>query len=65
MWEGSQVWISEGDKQRSAVTCGLSDIGGLMVRTPDGKVETILAADVRVDRITKAPIGIDVDSNGE
>jgi BirA family biotin operon repressor/biotin-[acetyl-CoA-carboxylase] ligase len=62
MWEGAQVWISEGDEQRSAVTCGLSDIGGLMVRTPEGKVETILAADVSVDRITKAPIGTEVDS---
>jgi BirA family biotin operon repressor/biotin-[acetyl-CoA-carboxylase] ligase len=62
MWEGAHVWISEGDAQRRAVTCGLSDIGGLMVRTPEGKVETILAADVSVDRITKAPSGIDVDS---
>jgi BirA family biotin operon repressor/biotin-[acetyl-CoA-carboxylase] ligase len=65
MWEGVRVWISEGDGRRSAVTCGLSDIGGLMVRTPEGKIETILAADVSVQQIAKAPFGINVDSADE
>lgn len=60
MWEGAQVWIIEGNERRSAITCGLSDIGGLMVRTPEGRVETVLAADVSVTRVPR--LGIDFDS---
>jgi BirA family transcriptional regulator, biotin operon repressor / biotin---[acetyl-CoA-carboxylase] ligase len=62
MWKGAQVWITEGEERRSAVTCGLSEIGGLMVRTPAGKVETVLAGDVSVRQVARAPIGIDIDS---
>jgi hypothetical protein len=34
--------------RRSAVTCGLNEIGALMVRTPEGNVGTVLAGDVSV-----------------
>jgi BirA family biotin operon repressor/biotin-[acetyl-CoA-carboxylase] ligase len=50
MWDGAEVWITEGDVRRSAVTCGLNEIGALMVRTPEGKLETVFAADVSVRR---------------
>jgi BirA family transcriptional regulator, biotin operon repressor / biotin---[acetyl-CoA-carboxylase] ligase len=50
MWNGAQVWITEGQMQRSAVTCGLNEIGALMVSTPEGAVETIFAADISVSR---------------
>jgi len=50
MWNGAHVWITEGEKRRSAVTCGLNDIGALMVRTPEGTLETIFAGDVSVTR---------------
>lgn len=50
MWNGAQVWITDGESRRSAVTCGLDESGALMVRTPEGKVETVLAADVSVRR---------------
>jgi BirA family transcriptional regulator, biotin operon repressor / biotin---[acetyl-CoA-carboxylase] ligase len=51
MWDGARIWITDGDVRRSAVTCGLNEIGALMVRTPEGNVETILAGDVSVSRI--------------
>jgi BirA family biotin operon repressor/biotin-[acetyl-CoA-carboxylase] ligase len=60
MWNGAEVWITEGGMRRSAVTCGLSDTGGLQVMTPEGMIETILAADVSIKRAAKAPINVDV-----
>ena len=48
MWDGAQVWISDGEVRRSAVTCGLNELGALMVRTPEGALETILAGDISV-----------------
>jgi len=50
MWDGVQVWIWEGEVRRSAITCGLNELGALIVRTPEGSLETILAADVSLDR---------------
>lgn len=50
MWNGARVWITDGDRRRSAVTCGLSEIGALLVRTPEGAIETVLAGDIRVRR---------------
>ncbi len=51
MWEGTHILISEGTKRRSAITCGLNEIGALMIRTPEGELETILAGDISVNRI--------------
>jgi BirA family transcriptional regulator, biotin operon repressor / biotin---[acetyl-CoA-carboxylase] ligase len=48
MWDGVPVWLHDGDQRRLVVTCGLSDLGALKVRTPDGTEETVLAADVSV-----------------
>jgi BirA family biotin operon repressor/biotin-[acetyl-CoA-carboxylase] ligase len=65
MWDGAPVWITEGDTRRRAITCGLNDVGALMVKTPEGKMETVLAADVSVDRAEKSPVAVDTDSNVE
>jgi BirA family biotin operon repressor/biotin-[acetyl-CoA-carboxylase] ligase len=62
MWDGVPVWITEGRVRRRATTCGLNDVGALMVKTPDGKVETVLAADVSVERAARVPIDTDIDS---
>lgn len=48
MWDGTRIWLSEGDTCREATTCGLSDHGALHVRLSDGTEETVLAADVSV-----------------
>jgi BirA family biotin operon repressor/biotin-[acetyl-CoA-carboxylase] ligase len=48
MWDGVPVWLHEGAQRSLVVTCGLSDMGALKVRTPDGTEETVLAADVSV-----------------
>jgi BirA family transcriptional regulator, biotin operon repressor / biotin---[acetyl-CoA-carboxylase] ligase len=48
MWNGVQICISDGDAQRTARTCGLNEMGALLVRTPDGRVESVLAGDIKV-----------------
>jgi len=53
MWNGADVWIADGDAGWNAVTCGLNEIGALMVRTPEGQVKTIFAGDVSVKRVVK------------
>jgi BirA family transcriptional regulator, biotin operon repressor / biotin---[acetyl-CoA-carboxylase] ligase len=53
MWKDTEIWITEGETCRSAVTCGLNEIGALMVRTPEGSVETVFAGDVSVSRSPK------------
>lgn len=50
MWTDTPVWIIENDQARPAVTAGLTESGALMVRTPDGGEEVILAADVSIRR---------------
>ncbi|MBZ5495873.1 MAG: biotin--[acetyl-CoA-carboxylase] ligase [Acidobacteriia bacterium] len=50
MWRDTPVWVVENDQARPAVTAGLTDTGALVVRTPDGAEETILAADVSIRR---------------
>jgi BirA family transcriptional regulator, biotin operon repressor / biotin---[acetyl-CoA-carboxylase] ligase len=50
MWDGAQVLIEDGDVRRAGTTCGLNEIGALLIRTEQGSVETILAGDVRVRR---------------
>ena len=53
MWDGTRVWITEGTKRRSAITCGLNEIGALMIRTPEGNLETVLAGDISVNRMVQ------------
>ncbi len=48
MWNGVDIWITEGNVRRSAVTCGLNEIGALMVRTPENSIETIFAGDIHI-----------------
>lgn len=50
MWNNTPIWIEEGRHSRSAVTCGLDEIGALIVQTEDGDRETIVAGDVRIKR---------------
>jgi BirA family biotin operon repressor/biotin-[acetyl-CoA-carboxylase] ligase len=48
MWNGVRIWIREGEVSRPAMTCGLNEIGALLVRTAKGTLETIFAGDVSV-----------------
>jgi BirA family transcriptional regulator, biotin operon repressor / biotin---[acetyl-CoA-carboxylase] ligase len=50
MWNGIPIWITEGEIRRAGVTCGLNEIGALLVRTTEGKTETIFAGDISVRR---------------
>jgi biotin-(acetyl-CoA carboxylase) ligase len=50
MWEDAQILIEVGGQRRSAVTCGLNEIGALMVENKDGSRETVVAGDVRIKR---------------
>jgi BirA family biotin operon repressor/biotin-[acetyl-CoA-carboxylase] ligase len=35
MWNGTRIWIGDGEQRRSGVTCGLNEIGALLVRMED------------------------------
>ena len=48
MWNGAQIYIGRGEKRREAVTCGINDMGALMVRNAEGLLETLLAEDVSI-----------------
>ncbi len=50
MWNGVEVLATEGEKSQTAITCGLDEMGALLVRTPDGAVKAIIAGDVRISR---------------
>jgi BirA family transcriptional regulator, biotin operon repressor / biotin---[acetyl-CoA-carboxylase] ligase len=50
MWNGVQVCISDGSESRTVTTCGLNEMGALLVRNPDGAEETIFAGDVSLIR---------------
>jgi BirA family biotin operon repressor/biotin-[acetyl-CoA-carboxylase] ligase len=50
MWNGAAIYIGKGEARREAVSCGLNALGALIVRTPDGKTETIFAEDVSVSQ---------------
>jgi BirA family transcriptional regulator, biotin operon repressor / biotin---[acetyl-CoA-carboxylase] ligase len=50
MWNGTRVWISDGNESRQVETCGLNEAGALMVRTASGVIETIFAGDISVCR---------------
>jgi BirA family transcriptional regulator, biotin operon repressor / biotin---[acetyl-CoA-carboxylase] ligase len=51
MYDGVQVWMGEGAARRKAITCGINDMGALLVRTPDGELKTIYAEDIRISKI--------------
>jgi BirA family biotin operon repressor/biotin-[acetyl-CoA-carboxylase] ligase len=46
MSRNARVWLEEGNRRREAITCGLTELGELRVRFPDGSDATVLAADV-------------------
>ena len=48
MWNEIPVLINEAGDSRSAVTCGLNELGALLVRTEQGEVETIVAGDISI-----------------
>lgn len=50
MHSGIKVWIGEGDKRRSATTCGIDEMGALIVQTDEGEQETILAGSIRIQK---------------
>jgi BirA family biotin operon repressor/biotin-[acetyl-CoA-carboxylase] ligase len=50
MWHEVPVTIIEGDKSRHVVTCGLDEIGALIIRNEEGSIEKIFAGDVRIRR---------------
>jgi BirA family transcriptional regulator, biotin operon repressor / biotin---[acetyl-CoA-carboxylase] ligase len=50
MWNGTPVYIGKGEARREAVTCGLNDLGALVIRNSDGSLETLFAEDVSVSR---------------
>jgi BirA family biotin operon repressor/biotin-[acetyl-CoA-carboxylase] ligase len=50
MCDGTHIWITEFGVRRAAVTCGLDELGALLVRTEEGRLETILAGDVSIRR---------------
>ncbi len=54
MWDGAHVWITEGNVRRSGITCGLNEIGALLIRTPEGNLETVLAGDISVRKDTSS-----------
>ena len=53
MWNGAPIWIGAGEKSRQAVTCGLNEIGALLVRTADGTLETLYAESIRISGIVQ------------
>jgi BirA family biotin operon repressor/biotin-[acetyl-CoA-carboxylase] ligase len=53
MWDGVPVGIGNDEMVRQAVTCGLNEIGALLVRTMDGNLETLYAETVRISGISK------------
>ncbi|MEJ2109470.1 MAG: biotin--[acetyl-CoA-carboxylase] ligase [Acidobacteriota bacterium] len=48
MYNGVNVLIEEGGMQRSGVTCGLNEMGALLVLTEEGSIETIHAGSIRI-----------------
>jgi BirA family transcriptional regulator, biotin operon repressor / biotin---[acetyl-CoA-carboxylase] ligase len=50
MVNGVPVWVIENGEARAAVTCGLSEEGGLRIRTEAGSEQVLLAGDVSVRR---------------
>ena len=55
MWDEVPIWIDEAGARRPAVTCGINDLGALLVRTEQGAVETIVAGDISIRTGRKSP----------
>jgi BirA family biotin operon repressor/biotin-[acetyl-CoA-carboxylase] ligase len=51
MWNGTPIWVSDGAAPYAAVTCGLSEIGALKIKTADGIAKTLMAGDVSIRQI--------------
>ena len=51
MCNGVPVTLFESKQTRNAVTCGIDEMGALLVRFADGGVETVSAGDVRIRRM--------------
>jgi BirA family biotin operon repressor/biotin-[acetyl-CoA-carboxylase] ligase len=51
MWDGVPIMVDDGERERPAVTCGLTDLGALRILNEDGTEETLLAGDVTVRRV--------------
>ena len=56
MSRNTGVWLEDGEGPREAVTCGLTDLGCLRVRFPDGGEGTVLAGDVSLRYSGEKPI---------
>jgi BirA family transcriptional regulator, biotin operon repressor / biotin---[acetyl-CoA-carboxylase] ligase len=54
MWNNTPIWILEDGGRREAMTCGLSEMGALKIRTAQGKEEILLAGDVSIRRLFEA-----------
>lgn len=52
MWDGVNVWIEEGGRRRSVKTCGLNEMGALIVQNESGIKETILTGSIRIQAAT-------------
>jgi BirA family biotin operon repressor/biotin-[acetyl-CoA-carboxylase] ligase len=50
MWKEVPIWIYENGERKPAVTCGLNELGALLVRTEGGAVETVVAGDISIRR---------------
>ncbi|MBN1566767.1 MAG: biotin--[acetyl-CoA-carboxylase] ligase [Acidobacteria bacterium] len=53
MWNGIPVLIGEGETRRKATTCGISEIGALLVKSSNGEVETLFAETIRISGNSK------------
>jgi BirA family transcriptional regulator, biotin operon repressor / biotin---[acetyl-CoA-carboxylase] ligase len=51
MCNDTSIWVQDGEHRRAAITCGLSESGGLKIRTGEGGEEILLAGDVSVRRL--------------
>jgi BirA family transcriptional regulator, biotin operon repressor / biotin---[acetyl-CoA-carboxylase] ligase len=50
MWNGVPVTIVEGKESRRVVTCGLDEIGALLIHAENGSIEKVYAGDLRIRR---------------
>ncbi len=48
MWDEVPIWVNEAGGRKPAVTCGINELGALLIRTEQGAVETVLAGDVSI-----------------
>jgi biotin-(acetyl-CoA carboxylase) ligase len=48
MWDGAAITIQDAGGSRDAVTCGLTELGALRIRSAGRPLETLMAGDVTV-----------------